>query len=293
MFGKILIPVSSEGFSKGAIKRAAQLASFSNGNIVILYIIEEKMLDEVSEVSNYAMTNETKQKLRENIIEEREKIAEDVIIEKISEIVEQKNVDLDIKPIKIGEFSDQISSFLEVGEVDSLFIGFKQRKFLKYRVIKRSDLPIWFYKKEKDMNPLIVVSNLTVNEIAVDTIFDLAEKFSLEKLTLKYAIDYSSEKTYEKTEEGIKEKRKSRKNIQDESKDFIERFKNRAQSKGIKTDIEIIEGKMETISIEGAKKHNSDLIIMGDIMKKERLSLSDNIDKKIVEKAPCSVLLAR
>ncbi|PTD93535.1 hypothetical protein C9439_07210 [archaeon SCG-AAA382B04] len=294
MFSKILIPVSSEGFSEKAIERATQLVSFSNGKIFILYIIEEKMLDEVREVSDYAMTKETKQKLRKNIIEEREKIAKDVIIEKIDEIISNKNVELEIEPIQIGEFSDSISNFLKSGEVGLIFLGFKQRKFLEYRVIKRSNLPLWLYKKEKeDIKPLVVVSNLTVNDIATDSIFDLAKKFNLKKLDLKYAIDYSSEKRYERTKEGIKEKKESRKKIRKESKRFIEEFRQKCERNNITPDVEIIKDNMEDVAIEGARKHNSDLIIIGDIMKKDRLTLKENIDKKIVEKAPCSVLLAR
>lgn len=293
MFSKILIPVSSEGFSKEAIERATQLASFSDGKIFILYIIEEKMLDEVGEVTNYAMTEKSKQSLRQSIIEEREKIAEDIIIEKIEETVSQKNVDLEIKPIEIGEFSDSISDFLNKGEVDLIFIGFEQRKFLKYRVIKRSDQPIWLYKKEKNMKPLVVVSNLTINEIAIDSIFDLAKKFDLKRLDLKYAMDYSLEKTYEKTNKGIKEKKESRDKLRKEAKEFIESFKKRSKENNIEPDVELIEKKMEEVAINGAIEQNSDLIIIGDIMKEDRLTLKDNIDKKIVEKAPCSVLLAR
>ncbi len=293
MFSKILIPVSSEGFSEKAIKKAAKLASFSNGKIIILYIIEEKMLDEVGEVSNYAMTEKSKKELRENIIEEREKVAEDIIIDKIEKIISNKNVDLEIEPIEIGEFSDSISNFLKGGEVDLIFIGFEQRKFLKYRVIKRSDQPLWLYKKEKDMKPVVVASNLTINNIAIESIFDLANKFNLSKLNLKYAIDYSSEKNYEKTEKGIEEKRKSRKKLDENAKEFIQEFKEKCEEKNIKPDVEIVKDNMENVAIKGAKKHNADLIIIGDIMKKDRLTLKENIDKKIVEKAPCSVLLAR
>lgn len=293
MFSKILIPISSEGFSEEAIKRAAKLASFTNGKIYVLYIIEEKMLDEVDQVSNYVMTKENQQKLRNDIIKQREKLAEDVIIEKINKITSDEGVESKIEPIEIGEFSDQISEFLKDGEVDLIFIGFKQRKFLKYRVIKRSDLPLWLYKKEKNLKPLVVASNLTVNDIAVDSIFDLSKKFGLKKLDLKHAIDYSSEKNYKRTEKGIKEREKSRNKIKKQAKEFIEKFKNKCKNNNIKPDVEIIQGNMENIAIEGAKEHNSDLIIIGDIMKKDRLSLKDNVDKKIIAKAPCSVLLAR
>ncbi|OKY78611.1 MAG: Nucleotide-binding protein UspA family [Candidatus Methanohalarchaeum thermophilum] len=294
MFSKILVPVSSEEYSKEAIERAADLASkYEDGKLHILYIIEEKMLEDVNNVSDTMMTEEDKKKLKEEIINERTKVAEDVILKKTKSAVEEKDVDIEIEPIEVGCFSDSISHFIDKGLVDLILIGFHGRKYLNYSVIQSSSLPLWLYKKEEGMKLMLVASNLTVNEVAYDTVFELIKKFDLKSVDLAYILDYSKEKDYKYEKENIVESKLTRKEMRDRAEDFVNEFKDKCKELSVTPDVEIIEGKIEKITLSACKERNTDIIVLGDIMKEERLSLTENIDKKIVESIPCSIILSR
>ena len=91
MFKNILIPVSSEFYSKDVLQRSVFLAEKFKSNIDLVYIIEEKALDQANRVSDTYRTNYEMQETKNEIIQKQKLAAYNIIFDDAKFILKNKS----------------------------------------------------------------------------------------------------------------------------------------------------------------------------------------------------------
>jgi len=156
IFRRILMPISSEFYSEGLIQRAAEFKRKFGGEVIAVYIVEEKTIRRMEEVSEPFLTEEQRKEMEKNIFEKSKEMAE-IIFSKAEEYLQDFR-----REISIGEFSDVILEKMEKHGASCIMIGFEKDCMLKYRFLERVKIPVWV-EIGKGENILGVCSNLAPN----------------------------------------------------------------------------------------------------------------------------------
>ena len=81
MFKNILIPISSESYQKEVLKQGAFLADKFGCTLNLLYIIEEKTLNQTDKLTDAYRTHFDIEKTKQDIIREYTQTAGDIVFE--------------------------------------------------------------------------------------------------------------------------------------------------------------------------------------------------------------------
>ena len=280
MFNKILIPVSSEFYTKEIFERGVFLAKKFNGEINLIYIIEEKTLDQTDRISDAYRTHFERTATKKEIIKKHVRAADNIIFENAKFFF--KNVPFEEKIVE-GEFSQIVKNELKNKKYDLILMGFEKECMLNYRLFDDVNVPIWVESGRDSDSILAVCSNLAPNQRVPGISIELAE-FLGWKLHMLYVIDVQD--SVEVDETGMRSERKTERDLFSSGKHFVSEMKKRG------VDVNLVKGSLEKETAKAADKLGIGLVIIGREQKKKSiLGLPvKSIKRKMAEKCNYSVL---
>ncbi len=282
LFKRILVPISSEFYSKEAVRRGFELARLFNCSVTIAYIIEEKTLYQTERLSEAHRTFFDKTETHKDIMKAERRAAE-VIVEDALSIVEEKPQGLD-KKILYGEFSDVIYAEVDQQGYDLVVIGYEKGCLLNYRLIDSLNTPVWIESGSPHKNIILAVcSNLAPNQKVPNLSMVLSKVLNWD-LYMIYVVD--TEDTVEVDVNGFRSPEKSISDLMYTA----ERFSEEMKKKGL--EVTIVKGGLEHEIIKAAKKLDAGLVVVGRQRKeKGKLGLPlKHVRRRLAEKCRYSLL---
>lgn len=282
MFQNILVPISSEFYSKKVIKRSILLAEKFSGKVHLLYIIENKPLDEMERLTDTHLTHYNRTETHHDVLNQRRHTADDLVFEDAQHRLHKKNIDMDTA-IMQGEFSQVVTDQLEKEHYDLILMGYGRGCLIDYRLINDIDVPVWIESGGHHESILAVCSNLAPNQKVPELSIDLAKKLDW-KLQMIYVTDV--EDNVEVDEQGNRSEPKPLHELLFSRQEFIEHM----QEKGIV--VKTVQGSLQKESIKQARKMKAGLIIIGREQKKRgKLGFPiKKVKQKMAERCKYSLL---
>jgi len=285
MFKRILIPISSEYYPKEVIMQGVFLAEKLQGSVTLLYIIEEKTLNQADKSSDIYRTSYERSVSKHEIIKEHMQAADSVVFEEARHFFEKSKIPLKGCIIE-GEFSTIVQNEVRNCPYDLILMGFEKECVLNYRLFDGLDVevPMWVVSKnDGDDAVLAVCSNLAPNEKVPEVSAELSKILGW-KLHMLYVVDIVD--SVEVDTNLDRSGKKSEEELMNKGYEFVERMK----TLGIKT--QLVKGSLEKELIKAGESLSVKLIIVGRAQKRKgTLGLPKrHIKLKIVEKCPRSIL---
>ena len=282
MFENILIPISSEFYSKNVLKRSAFFAEKFNSTINLIYIIEEKTLDQTDKRLGPYRTPLEKAETKKEMIKKRKQTADNIIFEDAKFLLKDKNVPFEEKIVE-GEFSDAVIRELSRKQYDLILMGFEKECILNYRLLDNINISIWIEGMGETKKILAVCSNLAPNQKVPEIGIQLSKILGWD-LQMLYIVDI--EDSVQVNEQGIRSDIKTERDLLFIGQKFVDEW----NKKGIKA--QLVEGSLEKETIKAAEQANPNLVIVGREQKKKGiLGLPvKHLKRKIAEKCEYSIL---
>jgi len=283
MFENILLPISSEFYPRNAMERSVFLAEKFGSKIKIIYIIEEKTLEQADKITDVYRTQYEKEETEEDIEQEYISAADRIIFDDAKEFFDRKGIKFERRVVK-GEFSDAIRDEIGRERYDLILMGFEKGCLLHYRIIDNSNVPIWIESAETGEEIILAVcSNLAPNQKVPHMSIELSRSLGWE-LHMIYIVDVQD--SVKVDEEGHRSGRKSEKELMDAGEEFVREMR----KNGI--DVKMVIGGLEKETIRAAKEIGAGLVVVGREQKKTGImGLSvKTVRKKLVEKCNYSIL---
>ena len=258
MFKKILVPVSSEFYSKDVFKRCIFLAEKFESTVHLVYIIEEKTLYQTNKKSDAHRTHYDRMETEHDIMNKQMQAADDIVFKDAKMLFEQEKIPFDHEVIK-GEFSVVVSSELEKQKYDLIVMGYERGCMVNYRLLDDVDVPIWIEAGGYHTSILAVCSNLAPNQKVPDFSIRLAQEFGWD-LHMLYVVDV--EDAVEVDVNGKRSERKPKRDLLFTGQTFVEDM----SQKGI--DVQTVQGSLEHETIKAAQSLEAGLVIIGREQKK-------------------------
>jgi len=258
MFNKILVPVSSEFYSKDVLKRCIFLADKYESTVHMVYIIEEKTLYQTHKKSDAHRTHYDITETEHEIMNKQMQAADDIVFEDAKRLFEQKKISFDHKIIK-GEFSVVVSSELEKEKYDLIVMGYEKECMINYRLLDNVDIPVWIEAGGKHTSILAVCSNLAPNQKVPDLSMKLAKAWDW-NLHMLYVTDI--EDTVEVDANGDRSERKPKHDLLFTGQTFMKDM----SQKGV--DVQTVHGSLEHETVKAAQSLEAGLVIIGREQKK-------------------------
>lgn len=259
MFGNILTVVSSESYQEEVLKRSVFLAEKFKGNLDLIYVIEQKPVDEIDKHLD-PLTFHQRNKTKKDVITGQRNIAEDIIFDYMEVLLENKEIPFK-KKIKKGKFSDVVKSETSKNNYDLIVIGFEKGCMLRYRIIEESDIPIWIeIANNRQKSILAVCSNLAPNQKVPQMSRNIAETLGWD-FHIIYVVDME-----DAVEVDVNEKRSVKKSKQDLLSNG-QTFAKEMEQNGI--DVQMVQGGMQNEILKAAERLNPGVIVMGREQKKK------------------------
>ena len=282
MFRNILVPVSSEFYSKKIIERSIFLAEKFKSTIDLVFIIEEKTLNQTDKISDSFRTHYNRLKTSNDIIRKSRLKANNLILDDVKLLLKNKEISFKEKIVE-GEFSSVVKRELDERSYDLVLMGFEKGCILNYRLLEDLNVPIWVESSSESRSILAVCSNLAPNQKVPDISVKLSEALGWD-LQMLYVVDIGD--SVEVDERGERSGRKSEEDLIFAGENFVEKMK------GEGVDAQLVKGGLEKETVKAAEIIGANLVIVGREQKKKNiLGLPvKNIKKKIAEKCRYSIL---
>jgi nucleotide-binding universal stress UspA family protein len=285
MFKHILIPISSEFYAKPVLERGVFLAEKFNATIDLLYIIEEKTLNQADRRSNAFRTQYDRNETKREIIREQTHTADTIIFDDAKQFFSDKGIFLE-GTILSGEFSKVIHREIRKKRYDLIVMGFDRACMLNYRLLdeKEMDIPIWVESQTVGSEVILAVcSNLAPNLKVPEIGVQMARLLGWE-LHLLYVIDVEDAVAVDK------HLTRSESKSEDELFAQGEQFVSKMANQGIKT--QLVRGSLEKETIKAAHAVGAGLVIVGRQQKeKGMLGLpARHVKRKMAQKCRYSIL---
>jgi K+-sensing histidine kinase KdpD len=285
MFKNILIPISSEFYNKEVLERSAFLAEKFNSKINIIYIIEEKTLNQTDKLSDTYRTEFDIKKTKREIIKEQMHAANGIVFDDAKTFLKNKKIPFEEKIIA-GQYSNIIKNEIKEKGYDLVLMAFEKACLLNYRLLDELEIPIpiWAVSDIKGDNAILAVcSNLAPNKKVPDVSIQLSKQLGW-KLHMIYVIDF--EDAVEVDETLVRSMRKTEFELVKHGEIFAEEMK----KQGIQ--VKLIKGNIEKEMLKMADKLKTKLIIIGRQQKKKGILgiPMKNMKKRLAEKCQHSIL---
>ena len=282
MFKNILIPISSEFYPKHVLNFSVFLATKFKSKINLVYIIEEKTLEQTDKLSNGFRTFYDKNDTKKDIIGKQKQTADNIIFDYAKFIYDNQKISFSKKMVR-GEFSTVIKNETKKKDYDLILMGFQKGSTLNYRLFEKINVPVWVKMVGDTGSILGVCSNLAPNKKVPDFSIRLS-KFLGWDLNMIYVVD--TEDNVEVNSKGIRSSRKPERELVFSAQNFIERMENK------NINVKLKKGNLLKETLNAADKFNSNLIIIGREHKEKGFFgfPFKNFKKKMVEKGKYSLL---
>jgi len=282
LFKNILIPISSEFYSKNVLKRSVFLAEKFKSTLNLLYIIEEKSFNQTDKLVNSYRTAAEKEETKKELISTQVLAADNIIFKDANDLLKTKKIAFEEKILE-GEFTDTIKKELEKKSYDLIIMGFEKECNLNYRLFEEVNIPVWIEGFGDSKKILAVCSNLAPNQIVPKISIELSKKLDWD-LNFLYVVD--TEDSVIVDEKGKRSEIKSEEDLMSQGRIFVKNMgKNNIKA-------ELVKGSLEKQTIQKAEEINANLVIVGREQKKKGvLGLPvRNLKKKIAERCEYSIL---
>jgi nucleotide-binding universal stress UspA family protein len=253
MFKKILVPVSSEFYSKDVLKRCVFLAEIYKSTVDLVYIIEEKTLNQTKKRSDAHRTYHDIIETERDIMSKQRQTADDIVFEDSESLFTKNKIPYDRRVIK-GEFSVVISSEMKKQDYDLIIMGYGRGCMINYRLLDNVDIPVWIEAGGHRNSILAVCSNLAPNQKVPDISRRLAKEWEWD-LYMLYVTDI--EDTVKVDANGERSERKTKNDLLFDGQNFV----NDMIKKGI--DMRTRQGSLENETIKAARELEAGLVILG------------------------------
>lgn len=282
MFKNILVPISSEYYSKEVLERTAFLAEKFKSTINLIYIIEEKVLNQTDKLSNGYRTPDEIEETKKDIIREQKLTADNIVFNDANFFFKKKHIPFEEKIFE-GEFSSVVKKETNKKEYNLILMGFEKECFLNYRLLDELKIPIWIQSKNEGKSILSVCSNLAPNQKVPDLSIKLSKLLGWD-LNMLYVVDVEDSVQVDKN--GKRSDKKPERDLLFTGQTFVEEMKN----KGI--NVKLVKGSLEKVTLKAAEEINPNLIIVGREQKKKGiLGLPiKHLKRKLAEKCKYSLL---
>ena len=282
MFENILIPVSSEFYSKKILERSVFLAERFKSTINLVYIIEEKTLHQTDKISDSFRTHYNRLETSNDIIKKSRLRVDNIILNDAKFFLKNKEIPFKEKIVE-GEFSNVVKRELDENNYDLVLMGFEKGCILNYRLLDEVNAPIWIESEGEGKSILAVCSNLAPNQKVPEFSVKLSKDLGWD-LHMLYVIDMGD--SVEVDETGQRSDRKSEKNLISIGENFVEKMRERG------VNVRLVKGGLEKETVKAAEGIGANLVIVGREQKKKNIFglPVKNVKKKIAEKCRYSIL---
>jgi len=282
MFKNILVPISSEFYSKDLLEKSVFLAEKFKSNLDLIYIIEEKTLSQTDRQTDAYRTHYEIEETKNLIIKKQKETADNIIFNDAKFYFKEKNIPFKEK-IAEGEFSQVVKKETDKNKHDLILMAFAKECLLNYRLLDEVEIPVWVEGKGQGKSILAVCSNLAPNQKVPDISIELSKILDW-KLKMLYVVD--KEDCVEVDENCLRSDKKPERDLLFKGQIFVEDMK----KKGI--DVKLVKGNLENETTKAAQMIDPNLIVVGREQKKKGVFgiPVKNIRKKIVKKCDYSIL---
>jgi hypothetical protein len=283
LFSNIMIPVSSEFFSRAALQRGAELATLFGSAVTVIYIIEERAYQQVDKLSDAFRTTYERAKTRSDLTREQVSTADAVIFDEAERIFSPRNLDI-MERILQGEFSTVVQRELQRGRFDLVVMGFEKGCLVDYRILDEATVPVWVESREAGSNIMLAVcSNIAPNQRVPDISVRLASAMNWD-LHVLYVVDTQDAVEVDAT--GKRSQKKSVRELLSAGESFL---------KGLASDCistELVQGSLERETVKATRRHHAGLVVLGREQKERKiLGIPTHYTKrKLAEKCGPSLL---
>lgn len=261
MFKNILIPISSEFYQKEIFQTGAFLAEKFDSTIKLIYIIEEKTLDQTEKRLDSYRTDFDRAETKKEIIRRHIHVADTIIFEDAKRLFADKNIPFNGEVIE-GEFSAVIKGQLNKYKYDLILMGFEKECLLHYRLFEEVDIPIWVESDTDEKSILAVCSNLAPNQKVPEMSLRLSKTLGWD-LHMVYVVDIQD--AVEIDSNGKRSEKKSENALLERGQQFISEM----EKKGI--DVTLVKGSLEKETAKAAEDIGAGLVILGREQKKKSI----------------------
>jgi len=285
MFNNILIPISSEFYQEEIFQRGAFLAEKFNSATKLIYIIEEKTLNQTEKRLNSHRTDFDKEETKKDIIRRHVHVADTIIFEDAKRLFTEKNMPFNEEVIE-GEFSAVIRGQINKHKYDLILMGFEKGCMLNYRLFDEVNAPIWIESGSCTNSILAVCSNLAPNQKVPEMGLRLSKELGWD-LHMVYIVD--THDSVEVNHKGERSEKKSENQLLARGQQFVSEI----EKKGI--DVKLVRGSIEKETVKAAENIGAGLIILGREQKKKNMLgiPTKSLKKKMAETCKYSILFVR
>ena len=259
MFKNILIPISSEFYQKEIFQTGAFLAEKFDSTIKLIYIIEEKTLDQTEKRLDSYRTDFDKVETKKEIIRKHIHAADTIVFDDAELFF--KNIPFNEEVLE-GEFSTVIKGQLNKYKYDLILMGFEKECLLHYRLFEEVDIPIWVESGTDEKSILAVCSNLAPNQKVPEMSLCLSKILGWD-LHMVYVVDIQD--AVEVDSNGKRSEKKSENALLERGQQFISEM----EKKGI--DVTLVKGSLEKETAKAAEDIGAGLVILGREQKKKSI----------------------
>jgi len=282
MFKNILIPISSEFYQVNIFQTGAFLAGKFNSAVKVVYIIEEKTLNQTEKRLNSYRTDFDKAETKKEIVRRHIHTADSIIFKDAERFFKNKNIPFNEEVIE-GEFSTVIKSQINKHKYDLILMGFEKGCMLNYRLFDNVEIPIWVESGCGGDKILAICSNLAPNQKVPELSLHLSKEFGWD-LHMVYIVD--TQDSVEVDSKGIRSDKKTEQDLIVKGNKFAYEM----GKKGI--DVKIVRGSIEKETAKAAEDIGAGLVILGREQKKKNMLgiPTKGLKRKMAETCEYSIL---
>jgi nucleotide-binding universal stress UspA family protein len=188
-FRRILVPIPSERFPQGAVERGMELAAKFGSELLMLYIIEEKVIQTMDHAAEMVLTRSQREEMESKLLEQHMEEAEKIQFIRVKRLADSRDVDFR-KYIRSGKFGHEINRLITEESADLVVMELADDTLLRYNIIDHCPVPIWLERGGgKGIDEILgICTNRAPNEIVPAISAGLARRYNAH-LTMEYIVD--------------------------------------------------------------------------------------------------------
>lgn len=276
---KILVTITSELFSEGAVRRGAYLARRFGGELALLYVIEERILRVIDRTASYALTTAEIERTEEEVLKELRGRAQGMIFERTALLARDEGVQIKEWEIAQGEYLAVLREHCRRWHVDLVVLSHERAAPLGGQLFAEGLPPLWIERGpwREIRRVLAVASSLSpdAGRRLPPVALEFAQRLEAE-LHLRYVRDPASTQPEQEVSREVEEFRA-----------YCERELPKLDRK---TSCEVEAGPLERSALLNVERLAADLLITGRELEVIPSLFRRDPRRRMLLAAPCPVL---